>query len=1662
MTTIQRKRTSFSSATGALLAIPYSLTPGEVKNFDLASSSLDTTTITIEDPPYLSSQLNSTEWIQRYGLKAQQLTFDQILQQIGYKRLESFVPSIGKSVGAKYTGNQYHEVLHDNGDHYILTCRPEKLREFKNHLVRMLNLLRKRLAFITSGSRRVFGMIGEPSVSLVCDCKTMDHRRFNEFQSTVISLLKEQVSKIKRFNIIWVSNDKEDFQERPIDVTSTTVDQAIDWIGARKCARNKISISATCEAMVRAFTSSVHSIYLITEGESSDSAREILRDNIVKARLSLNTPIPVHVVSLFCNNNDTETFLRSIAKTTDGNFISYKINHERTDLKLATNLTDPSGIKFQNNTINFGTNTTVSKPEQPIDLSLMYKEINQCHNIIDRIDQILGFVQDDNEKALQKYDARKSLDTMNSSSKTNQNTGNNNRQHGLVIESSALFNTDESEMASSEWLKIYGIDAQKLDVTSVLQPTAFRHCDGVITTLKPPEDAIGKYDKTPAHAKTKLINAKYCDQFAHITGHDGTIRHVFVTTDMYRDYERRILALLEKIKARLAWLRKGSRDLFGTIVEKNIYILIDTSVSMQNHLDFVKDKLRLLIQDQLFSKERINMIAFNTVTNPWRDRLTKVTDSKTTTQLQTWIDELYAEGSTNTLAALRFALADPVTEAIYLLTDGRPDQSERHILSQVEYRKKVPIHTIAFNCQDQIANQFLIDLSKQTGGRFHAFNYGLNNETPSEIPESEDVMRLKQELARGDKEIKRIADLRDECTGRAWSLTSIEAKYKIPRQNELSASLPIRSQSSFDIKSRSNNVSSMSQRLERRKCSSVLSSRKQQKTQKKTTVIERTTRIYYNADQWLLPETEDYLRKNDKQHDRTFVEEHQESRPVTPKEIVKKTPTPYDEVKSYLRKNSLVTKGLTLFDVLYPTTITVKEPTHIQVIDRYVLAKVWDDILPLAYGSYVNKLRLVNHYAVNLEKYELKLKDLIRDYREFTARFIWKYLSNDDKNKLAPNLYWVNLSQEDKDKFAQENTSGEHPNRTPLEIFAWNQLNEDGKNSFLQKIPNYYENNEVTLKNALSDAKAKSALEGVSRMDVEIKRAIKFLQISTDLRRYQKQAGNESKVSIEPTPSGKKSSSKSSFAGQRVLVRYIPDGYYYTGTLYLGSDGRLMVLFDMEIHQEVISYIVLSTNKSSNYSALFLNDPVLVRQMRGSEEYWTPGLVMGLPGAFTLPSDVYMIQIDYPNPQRIYVHRKDMVRTSMTVFQKSNLYLQQIYNSIVIHRSGSLSSQSDLDQPSDGFEKTLRKLLDQLKEKVERYHKEHHARFDELQIEIDDQTRTIRILQEQPSIKLVHVESTQTYPRTTLPKNKPEKTYEKPSKIPSRSPSPPPSPPPSQVLPRPPLIPSPVNPSRISPSTQVYAVWSADDGLVYESIVLGSHDSDYYLVERTDLRGIIGHISRNDIFLRSDHVLLKIMPEKSFAFIKYPDDARHCFCPAVIIRHGKTTTKVRFYDCNEGDLDKYQDVIQITEEQFAHYSKLRIEKEISRVNEVTVAFNDDSKTFMLGTIKKRIGNGHQYLIEWYDHSRGEQTDEYLFTEIFTQPNKHIKGNYVLAMDENKSIYRLGKVISISPDRKTLTVEFTDARTKKDSSTPRTVEVAATTTFVISEEYHDKIIQRQHT
>lgn len=49
-------------------------------------------------------------------------------------------------------------------------------------------------------------------------------------------------------------------------------------------------------------------------------------------------------------------------------------------------------------------------------------------------------------------------------------------------------------------------------------------------------------------------------------------------------------------RSRIDWLQQGSREVFGTILEEQVYILIDTSLSMKDKLSLVKEKLFQLMQ----------------------------------------------------------------------------------------------------------------------------------------------------------------------------------------------------------------------------------------------------------------------------------------------------------------------------------------------------------------------------------------------------------------------------------------------------------------------------------------------------------------------------------------------------------------------------------------------------------------------------------------------------------------------------------------------------------------------------------------------------------------------------------------------------------------------------------------------------------------------------------------------------------------------------------------------------------------------------------------------------------------------------------------------------------------------------------------------------------
>ena len=72
--------------------------------------------------------------------------------------------------------------------------------------------------------------------------------------------------------------------------------------------------------------------------------------------------------------------------------------------------------------------------------------------------------------------------------------------------------------------------------------------------------------------------------------------HVDLTNHIHHIYQEKLESVLRDCHDRLGWLKQGSRELFGTLLEDRLVVVIDTSASMKDRLELVKTKIQQLIE----------------------------------------------------------------------------------------------------------------------------------------------------------------------------------------------------------------------------------------------------------------------------------------------------------------------------------------------------------------------------------------------------------------------------------------------------------------------------------------------------------------------------------------------------------------------------------------------------------------------------------------------------------------------------------------------------------------------------------------------------------------------------------------------------------------------------------------------------------------------------------------------------------------------------------------------------------------------------------------------------------------------------------------------------------------------------------------------------------
>ncbi|XP_029651677.1 von Willebrand factor A domain-containing protein 3B-like [Octopus sinensis] len=975
-------------------------------------------------PAEATELISSTKWLNSYGLKRHQLDLFSLLPKIGFKVSEEYEGSLQKPVCSKYGLGLFQQIYRSDGKTFNIVCCRVKLQSIAERLEYFLRLYRQRLYWLISGSRKIFGVIEETSICLVLvpSIEVECEERWNSLKKFLGFLLTEQVAQLRHFNIVIVSEHIDCFHPEMVRVCHDSIHKAVEWLQDKP--RPMVSTLSICEAVVAVMEDQkMDAIYLIVEGTAKHFCQEILKDKILRAPRR----IPVHTVSLNCPSHQTFDILKELSSCTNARFHAYN-----TDPSFGKRLANSHGCRDDR-----VRESTVLKlpaavsPRQ--DVVLIFDEIEEGRNTLDEIRALID------SSAPIKFDPEQIDDQLKTPTRTQLN---------------------EMTLTSEEWLQQNGIHANGLSLHRVLQEVSFYHKDGQLHLWLPP---IDKHRQTTAISSVKVIDAKYCSTFPLVKMASGEAMHVYITPKFHRQYEEKMSPVLKNIHQRLHWLKTNNRAIFGSLCEDQIYILIDMSSSMLPKIEFVLEKTESFIKEQLQDKT-FNLVIFNKTATAWKKNLAEAAQYCHRDAVS-WLQKQVCCGSTNTYTALKLALTDPHTRAIYLLTDGRPDQPAKLLLSQVDMYPTIPVHTVSFNCNDVEANEFLCQLAQLTDGRYRHYNCNTGPHLcRPHCWKSDDQRLLEEELKEASENLDFMSKLRNHCTTAVWKKEI--SRIKDSKINNSLLSCEGSASSDLSSKGTYQSVDKLEFPVPThsipRKCYSF------QKNPESFYYKEKSHKFPPQQKNILFAGSTktSYLRlKNIKKGSRPISRETQEkkaeikanSSPVCPRPpLILRERKPRSIIKEWLRHNSLRRKKLSLLDVLSSTCIP-HGAKYIPVLNKHALTRVFKEVFPFAYllEEKGMEMNLVNPGAVDLADYEEELAKAIHLYTNY------------------------------------------------LDAAIWNALPESSKTRFQSDSPVSYLSNKPRLLHALHEAGWPLAKDDVILLEREIEQGFKYLNLAKNLRNHQ-------------------------------------------------------------------------------------------------------------------------------------------------------------------------------------------------------------------------------------------------------------------------------------------------------------------------------------------------------------------------------------------------------------------------------------------------------------------------------------------------------------------------------------------------------------------------------
>ncbi|XP_063270109.1 von Willebrand factor A domain-containing protein 3A isoform X2 [Prinia subflava] len=743
--------------------------------------------LVIQTPGILAK--TSADWLKTYGLKAKKLDLYQVLAPNAFSPVEDFVPILKKTVSSTL-----HEKLmiqfewHDGTVKNIHVDLPV-LYNYQKLLAKMVRIYEKRIDWLSVASRRIWGSVCERRVVVLVDISVTNSTYISHIQHSLRLLLEEQMSNKDFFNIIAFGSEVVPWQQELCPSQPENLEKAWRWVLSLECKGSRNFMSALRRAVEVDFKDKdkqkSQGLYLLTTGIPDQETHTIsayvaeacggfdLQLHVCLFSVTAGTGSSGIVPARYASPREAASAFREIVQAAKGRFHwfgeagifeSDDITCIISEMEKAKNYSQKCAFlveSLKQRSVNQSVKPLTPEGDSNVPMRNKIRKPQKVPS--PKPTAVLKDVKDNHGGERNTPVRVQAWRPPSAKAGIPPGTIYQKYPKAMCVRKSvcSVILPEEEEICSSkEWLTKYSIKKLKLELPRLMFGPGCIHQKKTVESLH------------------KEVSAKYCSIFpsAEI---NGVVKHLQFHPKELETYTEQLEKALQRYIQRVQWLLSGSRRLFGTILEANVCVLIDTSGSMGPYLPPVTKELTSLIWEQLRkNKVRFNLLRFADNTESWRESLVEATDESCHDAVQ-WASTCRAHGNSCILAALQKALSFQGVEALYLLTDGKPGTSCSLILKEIESlikKQDTKIHTICFSCADRGAVEFLKKLASQTGGRFHCsaggedgqlaahriLTEGLDDEDNPVFPyfEGDDLKKLTQEVAKARSFLKQAKSWR--------------------------------------------------------------------------------------------------------------------------------------------------------------------------------------------------------------------------------------------------------------------------------------------------------------------------------------------------------------------------------------------------------------------------------------------------------------------------------------------------------------------------------------------------------------------------------------------------------------------------------------------------------------------------------------------------------------------------------------------------------------------------------------------------------------------------------------------------------------------------------------------------------------------------------------